>query len=92
MFTADAENGFDKFWLTYPRKQGKLDAVKAWSKLNPDKTLQAQIIAAVKESRETDAWRKEAGKFIPLPATYLNGRRWEDEPITAGNAAPWNEI
>jgi hypothetical protein len=25
-------------------------------------------------------WTKNNGQYIPLPATYLNGRRWEDEP------------
>ena len=31
------------------------------------------------ESAKTKDWLKENGKYIPFPATYLNGKRWEDE-------------
>ena len=27
-------------------------------------------------------WTKENGRFIPMPATYLNQRRWEDQATT----------
>ena len=27
----------------------------------------------------TDQWRKDAGAFIPHPATFLNQERWKDE-------------
>jgi len=37
------------------------------------------MIAAVKDQAETEVWTKEGGKFIPHPATWINGRRWEDE-------------
>ena len=38
-----------------------------------------EIIQAVIESAKTKDWLKENGKYIPYPATYLNGKRWEDE-------------
>lgn len=25
-------------------------------------------------------WTEKGGRFIPMPATYLNQRRWEDRP------------
>jgi len=31
----------------------------------------------LKQSRQ---WREQDGKFIPMPSTFLNERRWEDEP------------
>jgi uncharacterized protein YdaU (DUF1376 family) len=71
--------GFSAFWEPYPRKQAKADAIKAWSKLNPDDALQARIVAAVAAQKNNGQWSKENGKFIPYPATWLTGRRWEDE-------------
>lgn len=70
---------FDEFWSAYPKKKAKEDAKKAWLKLKPDETLGKTIIAAVLESSKTTDWKKEKGKYIPYPATYLNGKRWEDE-------------
>lgn len=70
---------FDEFWSAYPKKKAKEAARKAWVKLKPDETLGKAIIQAVIESAKTKDWLKENGKYIPYPATYLNGKRWEDE-------------
>lgn len=70
---------FEEFWSAYPKKKAKEAAKKAWVKLKPDETLGKVIIQAVTESAKTKDWIKENGKYIPYPATYLNGKRWEDE-------------
>ena len=70
---------FEEFWSAYPKKKAKEAAKKAWLKLKPDEALGKEIIQAVTESAKTKDWLKENGKYIPFPATYLNGKRWEDE-------------
>lgn len=70
---------FESFWSAYPKKKAKEAARKAWVKLKPDETLGTEIIQAVTESAKSKDWLKDDGKFIPYPATYLNGKRWEDE-------------
>lgn len=70
---------FEEFWSAYPKKVAKEAARKAWVKLKPDETLGKEIIQAVMENSKTKDWLKENGKYIPYPATYLNGKRWEDE-------------
>ena len=70
---------FEAFWKAYPKKKAKEAAKKAWAKLKPDERLGKAIIQAVTESAKTKDWKKENGKYIPYPATYLNGKRWEDE-------------
>lgn len=70
---------FEEFWKAYPKKKAKEAARKAWAKLKPDETLGKEIIQAVMESAKSKDWLKENGKYIPFPATYLNGKRWEDE-------------
>jgi hypothetical protein len=77
--TAPDKTGFDLFWSTFPRKIGKGAAELAWKKLKPDSTLQARIIQAVKAQCKSEQWRRDQGQFIPHPATWLNGKRWEDE-------------
>lgn len=78
---------FDRFWQAYPRKAGKADAEKAFAKLNADDALLELLLAAIAEQAQWDAWREEGGKFIPHPATWLNGKRWTDQPPEA-KAAP----
>ena len=65
---------FEKFWDLYPNKKDKKKARDKFSKLSSDKKQQA--IDWISRLRKSDQWRKW---FIPLPTTYLNGERWEDE-------------
>ena len=83
--------GFEEFWLAWPRKLAKADAEKAWRKLSPDDLLRARILRAVREQRGSDDWRKDGGRFIPHAATWLNGRRWEDQLALpdAAEPKPW---
>ena len=71
---------FDRFWVAYPRHQGKEAARKTGEKLNPDAALLEIMLSALERQRASDQWRRDGGQFIPYPATWLNGRRWEDEP------------
>lgn len=70
---------FERFWVVYPRKVGKKDAVKAWNKLKPDEALTIQIIEGVERWKMSTQWTKDGGQYIPYPATFLNGERWKDE-------------
>lgn len=74
--------GFNAFWAAYPKKAGKADALKAWNKLAPDVVLQEQMGKALEVQKQSQQWRKDGGQYIPMPATWLNGRRWEDEVQT----------
>ena len=39
------------------------------------------MISAVIKQRQSDQWMKDNGQYIPMPTTWLNQRRWEDEGI-----------
>lgn len=69
---------FDEFWRVYPRKADKGNARKAWAqteKIRPD--LQTLIDAVIAQS-QTDQWYKDGGQYIPYPASWLRGERWDD--------------
>lgn len=76
---------FAEFYKAYPKKKDWPKAYRAWCKLAPSEDDRAAILADIERRRESDEWRKAAGAYIPYPATYLNGRRWEDG---AGDDAP----
>lgn len=71
---------FERFWGSYPKKVGKGAAEKAFAKYKPDDALVEQMILAVEAAKRTEQWRKDGGQYIPNPATWLNQKRWEDEP------------
>jgi hypothetical protein len=72
---------FAEFWNLYPRKQGdKPKAARIWAKKNLD-AIAAEIIAHITERITSDPqWSDRT--FIPLPTTFLNGERWNDEWVT----------
>jgi|TARA_Y100000034_G_C6884891_1_gene406119 hypothetical protein len=71
--------GFEKFYLAYPKKKAKVVAKKSWDKLKPSSSLLQAILKDIERRKKGDQWRKENGRYIPYPATYLNQCRWNDE-------------
>jgi uncharacterized protein YdaU (DUF1376 family) len=72
-------NGFEEFWKAYPNKKDKQKAIKAWAKHQPDLS---KVLKALKAQKNSEQWKKDNGQYIPLPTTWLNGARWEDEVTT----------
>lgn len=76
-----ADEGFDVFWMQYPRREAKKDALKAFQKLAPAPDVLDAMLKAIAWQRETPSWTRDGGRYIPLPASWIRGRRWEDEPF-----------
>lgn len=76
---------FPKFWALYPRKQDKAKAQKSWAKLKVTDELFAMIAKGLSVQVVSTDWLKEGGKYIPMPTTWLNGKRWEDEVKPTSN-------
>jgi len=72
---------FIEFWNKYPKKTGKGAAFSSWKKLS--KTEKDKISDALDWQILSDQWTKDNGQFIPNPQTYLNQKRWDDEPQKA---------
>jgi len=70
---------FARFWAAYPKKRSKGQAEKAWAKLQPDEQLVETMLAAIERAKTSEEWRKEGGRYIPYPATWLNAKGWEDD-------------
>lgn len=73
---AQIKKDFNLFWVHWPKKLQKALAIKAWNKLTSDE--QNLAIADIRTRPEKDkGWADK--QFIPYPATYLNGKRWQDQ-------------
>ncbi|MEV1097461.1 hypothetical protein AB0I87_18565 [Streptomyces sp. NPDC049952] len=78
--TSDPGPAFDEFWSRYPRKAGKSEAVKAWVKAMKDGADAALLLGAVKAHADYHLAVKTEQQFIPHASTWLNQKRYEDEP------------
>lgn len=77
---------FLSFWNEYPKKVGKDAAWKAWKARNGTIPKISVILAAISTQRASPQWIKNGGQYVPNPATWINGGRWNDEITgTGGN-------
>jgi hypothetical protein len=69
----------ERFWTAYPRKAGKLAAIKSLDRVRKAGGVTFdRLIAAIAKIPTADP------QFIPHPATWLNQGRWDDEQIPGG--------
>lgn len=85
---AGSLEGFDAFWAAYPKRVVKSEAKRIWMQRNLSKHA-ALIVAHVSRMADSADWQKDGGKFVPMPTTYLNQRRWEDDDVPAGQPENW---
>lgn len=75
----ELEKSFEEFWAAYPKKTAKKNAFTAWKKIKPDDELLKIILYALERQKKSAQWQKDGRQFIPYPASWINGKRWEDE-------------
>lgn len=84
----EVQRRWAEFWKAYPYKVAKPAAWGAFVKARIDDDLLAVILADVERQKVSDKWTRDAGRYIPMPATYLNQQRWQDEGVTGIASAP----
>lgn len=85
---------FETFWAAWPRERrtGKGAAGRKWEKLEPPLERCLEVLERLKATAQ---WQRDGGQFIPLPATWLGQRRWEDdvpEPPAEDAGDEWDRI
>ena len=76
---------FFEFWAGYPsnRRGSQGDALTAWEKLCHDKEhrpTKNRIMRALIRQKDSERWSKGDPQFIPLASTWINKKRWLDDP------------
>lgn len=80
-----ADSAFVVFWDKYPKKVGRKAAFKAWHKVEWTPDLVSKAMTALEAWKQSEQWTKDAGRYIPHAATWVNGERWEDEVKTVAS-------
>lgn len=81
---------FSEWYKAYPKKMARADGERAWAKMN-EADREAAMAAVAAHVRYWEACGTER-QYMPYPATWLNGRRWEDEleiPEVAAKLVAW---
>lgn len=73
-----ADQGFDQFWASYPRKDGKARALDIWKRHRLGSKLQV-VLAHLTAIKQSPQWTDQGGRFVPHAGTYLSQRRYLDE-------------
>lgn len=81
---------WERWYALFPRKEAKQPGVKAWNQAIEDGVLPPidKLLEALAWQIPANAWTPDRTKYIPLPATYINARRWQDEPPIVTRASP----
>ena len=77
---------FSRWWAGYPRKEAKGEAWKAWPQAiswicqTRDISQPSAVEWLIEVTKTFADSPKGQGEFVPHPATFLNGHRFEDDP------------
>lgn len=74
----DAE--FADWWAAYPRKVAKGQAERAYRTARKNGASQTDLLEGIRAHAAAWARRKTETQYQPYPATWLNGKRWLDDP------------
>lgn len=71
------EMWFESFWEIYPKHQDKKKAKQKFLKACTNEKEYKAIMDGLRNV--LPIWAKKDNKYIPMPTTWLNGERWNDE-------------
>jgi hypothetical protein len=73
---------FQEFWKFYPKKVDKGKCLTIWERICNKKPSERPtwetIVQALEAQKKSERWSDP--KFIPHPSTWLNQKRWLDDP------------
>lgn len=83
--SSDSDSDFEAWYSAYPRHEARGQARKAYRTARKKADGETLLAGAKKAA---DRYANSEKQFIPLPATWLNGERWLDDPALSGEARP----
>ena len=87
--SAQSRARFGLFWAIWPHKVSKLDAERAWVKLDPSDARTDELIVVVGQQVEDRAIAARHGRWYPewsYPASWIRQERFNDELVYLGTS------
>lgn len=73
------EEWFSEFWQAYPKRRDEERARKSFFKIKNLPDVFPHLMKGLEQQKASADWKKDGGKYIPYPSTWLNNKRWKDE-------------
>lgn len=89
----EAETDFERFWATYPKREGNRDrkaAEKAFAAAARRNTAAEIITGAARYAAHCDATGKTGTQYVRQARTWLNADGWTEEYQNAAPSKPLN--
>jgi len=61
-------------------------------RLSLDEERFKEIMEALRTQKGSPQWKRDGGQYIPHPATWIHGERWEDEATPTGDDEPMKDF
>jgi hypothetical protein len=68
---------FERRYAAYPKKLARGDALKAWKQTAKQRPPTDELLVIVAFQAASTKWADK--QYIPYPASYLRGQRWQDD-------------
>lgn len=86
----ESNEEFDEFWKLYPRSQNKQGSLKAYKRAMKEVSHEF-IMGALRQQLHSPGYSLTT-THIPYASTWLNNKRWEDEPELPKNNDPFGKF
>lgn len=95
--TLAGETEFAAWWDHYPEKRRKArkPCLQSWLRKRIPRDRVAAMIDMLELQKRSSDWTKNGGQYVPLPLTYINQERYDDEHGTlqeGGQLNSTNEV
>lgn len=84
----DYTEKFQQFWSEYPpvRRVNKVGVFAKWQQQDierSDKPVFELVMRGLAAWKKCHEWTKDGGQYVCMPLTFLNQRRWSNQPPSA---------
>ena len=77
------EEEFNVWFDAYPKQTDRHEAARQWLAIRSNRPNLDTLLDLLEAQKSSSQWTRDEGRFVPNPAAYLSGRKWEDK-LTAG--------
>lgn len=75
----DEEESFNAWFDEYPKQTDRHEAGRQWLAIRSARPSLENLLAVLQTQKESEQWIRDDGRYVPNPAAYLAGRKWEDK-------------
>lgn len=73
------EEEFNAWYAAYPKQTDRHEAERQWLAIRSNRPNLETLIDTLETQKQSAQWTRDDGRYVPSPAAYLSGHKWEDK-------------